>query len=58
VVGTEHSLAVGDGALQQRDGLVLSSGLVVGHSEVAAGGQRLGIVAAQNAFPACKGGFL
>ena len=47
----EGLLAVGEGALVQRDGLVQSPGRPVGGGEVVAGGHRVGVGVAENLFP-------
>ena len=39
----QHPLAVGEGALEQRDGLVQPPGGLVGGREVIAGGQGVGV---------------
>ena len=43
MVVAQDPLAVGEGALEQRDGLGQPPGLLVGAGEVAAGGQGVGV---------------
>ena len=47
-VSPRSSLHVGEGALEQRDGLVQPPGVLVGVGEVVAGGQGVGVGLAQD----------
>ena len=51
----EHPLAVGEGALVQRDGLIQPPGRLVGDGEVVAGGQGVGVGVAQQPLAVGEG---
>ena len=48
MVGAQDPLAVGEGPLVQRDGLVQAPRRLIGAGEVVAGGQGIGVVGAQD----------
>ena len=51
----EDPLAVGEGALEQRDGLVQPPGALIGDGEVVAGGQGVGVGVAEDPLAVGEG---